>query len=53
MYVDDMLIFGTSQKVVDETKDFLSSKFFMKDLGEADVILGIMINKDSKGLTLT
>ncbi|GJX11507.1 zinc finger, CCHC-type containing protein [Tanacetum coccineum] len=39
LYVDDMLIFGTDQNQVDKTKKFLSSKFSMKDMGEADVIL--------------
>ncbi|GJR59957.1 zinc finger, CCHC-type containing protein [Tanacetum coccineum] len=38
-YVDDMLIFGTDQVQVDLTKEFLSSRFSMKDMGEADVIL--------------
>ncbi|GJS39842.1 zinc finger, CCHC-type containing protein [Tanacetum coccineum] len=36
LYVDDMLIFGTDQNQVDKTKKFLSSKFSMKDMGEAD-----------------
>ncbi|GJX31721.1 zinc finger, CCHC-type containing protein [Tanacetum coccineum] len=39
LYVDDMLIFGTDQNQVDKTKKFLSSRFSMKDMGEADVIL--------------
>nr|GEV29924.1 hypothetical protein [Tanacetum cinerariifolium] len=39
LYVNDMLIFGTDQNQVDKTKKFLSSKFSMKDMGEADVIL--------------
>ena len=39
LYVDDMLIFGTSLEVVCETKKFLGSKFDMKDLGEAEMIL--------------
>ncbi|GJR78358.1 putative ribonuclease H-like domain-containing protein [Tanacetum coccineum] len=39
LYVDDMLIFGTDQVQVDLTKEFLSSRFSMKDIGEADVIL--------------
>ncbi|GKA43057.1 zinc finger, CCHC-type containing protein [Tanacetum coccineum] len=39
LYVDDMLIFGTDQVLVDLTKEFLSSRFSMKDMGEADVIL--------------
>nr|GEX54498.1 zinc finger, CCHC-type [Tanacetum cinerariifolium] len=39
LYVDDMLIFVTEQDQVNKTKEFLSSKFDMKDLGEAEVIL--------------
>ncbi|GJU76839.1 zinc finger, CCHC-type containing protein [Tanacetum coccineum] len=35
----DMLIFETDQNQVDKNKKFLSSKFSMKDMGEADVIL--------------
>ncbi len=53
LYVDDMLIFGTDQNQVDETKQLLSSKFSMKDLGEADVILGIRIKRVNKGLVMT
>nr|GEW20883.1 zinc finger, CCHC-type [Tanacetum cinerariifolium] len=40
LYVDDMLIFGIDQVQVDLTKEFLSSRFSMKDMGEADVIHG-------------
>ncbi|GJY00152.1 zinc finger, CCHC-type containing protein [Tanacetum coccineum] len=53
LYVDDMLIFGTNQTQVDKTKEFLSSNFSMKDMGEADVILGIRIKRENKGLTIT
>ena len=40
LYMDDMLIFGTDLDRVNETKNFLSSKFEMKYMGETDVILG-------------
>jgi len=40
LYVDDMLIFGTNVSVVNEAKTLLSSLFEMKDLREANVILG-------------
>ncbi|GKA34493.1 zinc finger, CCHC-type containing protein [Tanacetum coccineum] len=53
LYVDDMLIFGTDQNQVDKTKKFLSSKFSMKDMGEADVILGIKIKRKNKGIVIT
>ena len=52
LYVDDMLIFGTNIDVVNTSKAFLSSCFDMKDLGEADVILGIKITRNSYGLSL-
>nr|GEU86069.1 zinc finger, CCHC-type [Tanacetum cinerariifolium] len=47
LYVDDMLIFGTDQVQVNKTKEVLSSKFDMKDLGEAEVILGIRIKREN------
>ena len=53
LYVDDMLIFGTSLKVVCETKKFLSFKFDMKDLGKAEVILGIKITTTPNVLKLS
>ena len=43
LYVDDLLIFGTSHNVVHDTKCFLASKFDMKILVRANVILGIKI----------
>ncbi|GJX55267.1 zinc finger, CCHC-type containing protein [Tanacetum coccineum] len=50
LYVDDMLIFRTDQNQVDKTKKFLSSRFSIKDMGEADVILGIKIKRENKGI---
>nr|GEZ31330.1 zinc finger, CCHC-type [Tanacetum cinerariifolium] len=53
LYVDDMLIFRTDQNQVDNTKKFLSSRFSMKDMGEADVFLGIKIKHENKGIVIT
>jgi hypothetical protein len=54
LYVDDILIFGTSLEVIKEVKYFLSQKFEMKDLGEADVILNIkLIKGENGGVTLS
>ncbi|GKE94552.1 zinc finger, CCHC-type containing protein [Tanacetum coccineum] len=39
LYVDDMLIFSTDQVQVDLAKEFLSSRFSIKDMEEAGVIL--------------
>nr|BAB03249.1 polyprotein [Oryza sativa] len=53
LYVDDILIFGTSLNVIEEVKDYLSKSFEMKDLGEADVILNIKLQRgDEGGITL-
>nr|GEU45881.1 zinc finger, CCHC-type [Tanacetum cinerariifolium] len=52
LYVNDMLIFGTDQVQVDPTKEFLSSRFSMKDMWEADVILGIRIKHESNGIAI-
>ncbi|XP_074337413.1 uncharacterized protein LOC141674601 [Apium graveolens] len=53
LYVDDMLIFGTDQNQVDKTKKFLSSNFDMKDLGEAEVILGIKIKRTKNSISIS
>ncbi|GJX45556.1 zinc finger, CCHC-type containing protein [Tanacetum coccineum] len=53
LYVDDMLIFGTDQVQVDLSKEFLSSRFSIKDMGEADVILGIRIKHKSNGIAIS
>ncbi|GJW85848.1 zinc finger, CCHC-type containing protein, partial [Tanacetum coccineum] len=53
LYVDDMLIFGTDQVQVDLIKEFLSSKFSMKDMGEVDVIPGIRIKHESNRIAIS
>jgi len=49
LYVDDILIFGTSLNVIEEVKNFLSKNFDMKDLGVADVILNIKLLREGNG----
>jgi hypothetical protein len=53
LYVDAILIFGTSLDVINEVKTFLCQSFNMKDLGETDVILNIKLIKEENGITLT
>ena len=50
LYIDDILIFGTSTTVINEIKSFLSRCFDMKDLSPADVILNIKFIKMRMGL---
>nr|GEU99599.1 hypothetical protein [Tanacetum cinerariifolium] len=42
-----------NENKVDLTKEFLSSRFSMNDMGEADVILGIRIKHESNGIAIS
>ena len=53
LYVDDMLILDNNLSAVIKTKELLSSQFEMKDLGEADVILGVKVIRNSNGISLS
>ncbi|CAA7023934.1 unnamed protein product [Microthlaspi erraticum] len=53
LYVDDMLIMGSNKDIIQQTKNMLKSQFDMKDMGLADVILGIKITRTSEGITLS
>ncbi|KAL0551643.1 hypothetical protein IC582_010732 [Cucumis melo] len=52
LYVNDMLIFGSNLNVINDVKSMLSANFDMKDLGEADVILGIKITRIENRISL-
>jgi hypothetical protein len=52
LYVDDLLIFSSNLHVINETKNMLRSHFDMKDLGEANFILGMNITKTCDGIYL-
>ena len=51
--VDDMLIIRSSQNMINSNKQMLNKIFDMKDMGGADVILGIKITKSSDGYALS
>ena len=53
LYVDDILLFGNNLRIVNETKSFLSRKFEMKDMGEANVILGFRLTRSADGITIS
>ena len=46
LYVDDILLASSDVELLHETKRFISSKFDMKDLGNASFVLGIQIYMD-------
>ena len=53
LYVDDILIFGTSLNMVHSTKRFLASQFDMKDMIEAKVILSVKIIRMGDSIMLS
>ena len=46
LYVDDILLIGNNIEMLESVKEYLNKSFSMKDLGEADFILGIKIYRD-------
>ena len=52
LYVDDVLLIGNSVKVLSDVKGYLKKQFDMKDLGEANYILGIKLLRDRKNKVL-
>ena len=53
MYVDDLLILSHYMETINEIKRMLASNFDMKDMGEANVILGIKVTRVSDGIRLS
>lgn len=45
LYVDDMLVANNAVEGIREVKKMMSSKFEMKDLGEAKTIIGMQIKR--------
>ena len=52
LYMDDMLIAGSSIEKINNLKKQLSKQFAMKDLGAAKQILGMRIIRDKANGTL-
>jgi len=54
IYVDDLLIVGTTQEMVDAAKQDLKGGFKLKDLGEVSSYLGVQVtrNKATKTMAL-
>ena len=48
LYVDEMIIVGSDDKMIASTKNILNSMFDMKDMGLVDVILGIKSKQHQK-----
>ncbi|KAL4014035.1 hypothetical protein IC575_026225 [Cucumis melo] len=52
LYVDDILLIGNDVGYLTDVKAWLAAQFQMKDLGEAQYVLGIQIIRDRKNKTL-
>ena len=52
LYVDNILLIRNDVGVMSSIKVWLSSQFDMKDLGEANFILGIKLCRDCKNKML-
>ena len=53
LYVDDILILAPDLNLVNDIKNFLSHHFNMKDLGNADLILGMKIIRTVESISLS
>ncbi|XP_015170047.1 uncharacterized mitochondrial protein AtMg00810-like [Solanum tuberosum] len=53
VYVDDLLITGSSHELLCRTKQDIQKRFKMKDLGELKFFLGIEFSRSSKGILMT
>ncbi|GJR73436.1 putative reverse transcriptase domain-containing protein [Tanacetum coccineum] len=53
VYVDDIVITGSDIKQIDDFKQYLKSKFQIKDLGLLKYFLGIEVLRNNKGVCLT
>lgn len=46
LYVDDILLIGNEKSLMEQTKNSLKTIFSMKDMGDAQYVLGIKIYRD-------
>ncbi|XP_015160754.1 uncharacterized mitochondrial protein AtMg00810-like [Solanum tuberosum] len=53
VYVDDLLITGSRQSLIDTTKEDLQKQFKMKDLGDLKFFLGIECARSSRGIHMS
>ena len=49
VFVDDLLIAGTSNKIISDFKSQIAARFSMKDMGPVTSILGMEVQRDQEG----
>ncbi|CAI9772674.1 unnamed protein product [Fraxinus pennsylvanica] len=52
IYVDDIIIAGSNEKIIDSLKVLLDEKFKIKDLGNLKYFLGIEVARSTKGIQI-
>lgn len=52
-YVDDIILTGNNENEINNVKQFLNSKFLIKDLGKLKYFLGLEIINTPKGVCLS
>ncbi|XP_015166490.1 uncharacterized mitochondrial protein AtMg00810-like [Solanum tuberosum] len=52
IYVDDLLVTGSSMKLINDTKQVVKDNFKIKDLGPLRYFLGIEFARNSKGILM-
>ena len=53
IYVDDILITGNDVNAILTLKQFLHSRFWIKDLGNLKYFLGIEVSRSKKGISIS
>ncbi|BBG94207.1 Ankyrin repeat family protein [Prunus dulcis] len=53
IYVDDILINGNGQKAISSLKQFLQSRFKIKDFGDLKYFLGIEVSRSKQGICIS
>ena len=53
LYVDDMVLTGSSLALLQHIVQWLRAKFTIKDLGELHLFLGIAVKRDAHGFYLS
>ena len=52
IYVDDILITGNDEKAISSLKQFLHTRFRIKDLGDLKFFMGIEVSRSKKGICI-
>ena len=52
VYVDDVILAENNLQEIEETKQFLSQRFKLKDLGQLKYFLGVEVARSKNGITL-